>query len=87
MIIEDRFFSFTELAKKHGFEGIKCRRSFKRGGSYLGAEWWHFQYEKALEPGKSTFGGELVKIYSLDECKKFAPWNDTKHCVWKESWF
>ena len=87
MIIEDRFFSFTELAKKHGFEGIKCRRSFKRGGSYLGAEWWHFQYEKALEPGKSTFGGELLKIYSLGECKKFAPWNDTKHCVWKESWF
>ena len=87
MIIEDRFFSFTELARKHGFEGIKCRRSFKRGGSYLGAEWWHFQFEKALEPGKSTFGGELVKIYSLDECKKFAPWNDVKYCVWKESWF
>ena len=87
VIVEDRFFSFTELARKHGFEGIKCRRSFKRGGSYLGAEWWHFQYEKALEPGKSTFGGELVKIYSLDECKKFAPWNDVKYCVWKESWF
>lgn len=87
VIVEDRFFSFTELARKHGFEPIKCRRSFKNGGSYLGAEWWHFQFEKALEPGKSTFGGELVKMYTLDECKAFGPWNDVKYCVWKESWF
>lgn len=87
VIVEDRFFSFTELARKHGFEPIKCRRSFKNGGSYLGAEWWHFQFEKALTPGHSTFGGELVKIYTLDECKAFGPWNDVKYCVWKESWF
>ena len=87
VIVEDRFFSFTELARKHGFEPIKCRRSFKNGGSYLGAEWWHFQFEKALDPGRSTFGGELVKMYTLDECKAFGPWNDVKHCVWKESWF
>lgn len=87
VMVEDRFFSFTELARKHGFEPIKCRRSFKNGGSYLGAEWWHFQFEKALTPGQSTFGGELVKIYTLDECKAFGPWNDVKYCVWKESWF
>ena len=85
--VEDRFFSFTDLAKKHGFHPIKSRRSFKRGGSYLGAEWWHFQYEKALEPGVSTFGGELLKIYTLAECKKFGPWETVKHCVWQESWW
>jgi hypothetical protein len=87
VVVEDRFFSFTDLAKKHGFEGIKCRRSFKTGGSYLGAEWWHFQYEKALEPGVSTFGGELLKIYTLKECRDFGPWEDVKHCVWQESWW
>ena len=85
--VEDRFFSFTELARKHGFEPIKCRRSFKSGGSYLGAEWWHFQYEKALVPEHSTFGGELIKMYTLDECRAFAPWDDVKHCVWKKEWF
>jgi hypothetical protein len=85
--VEDRLFSFTDLAKKHGFHPIKSRRSFKRGGSYLGAEWWHFQYEKALDPGVSTFGGELLKIYTLAECKKFGPWGTVKHCVWQESWW
>ena len=86
--VEGRFFSFTELARKHGFESIKCRRSFKNGGSYLGAEWWHFQYEKALTPGVSTFGGELLKVYTLAEVKStFATWEDTKHCIWQESWF
>lgn len=88
VVVEDRFFSFTDLAKKHGFEPIRSRRYFKTGGSYLGAEWWHFQYEKALTPGVSTFGGELLKVYSLSELKsKFEPWEITKNAVWKESWF
>lgn len=88
VIVEGRFFSFTELAKKHGFEPIRSRRYFKTGGSYLGAEWWHFQFEKALTPGVSTFGGELLKIYSLAEVKtKFKPWEESKNAVWKESWF
>ena len=88
VVVEDRFFSFTELARKHGFESIKSRRYFKTGGSYLGAEWWHFQFEEALEPGVSTFGGELLKIYSLSELKsKFEPWEITKNAVWQKSWF
>ena len=87
VIVEDRFFSFTDLAKKYGFHPIKSRRYFKSGGSYLGAEWWHFQYEKALTPGVSTFGGELLKIYSIEKCRKFAPWESVKQCVWKESWW
>jgi len=87
VIVEDRFINFTELANKHGFHGISARRYFLAGGNYLGAEWWHFQWEKGLTPGVSTFGGEHMKIYTLEECRKFAPWEDTKHCVWKESWF
>ena len=85
--VEARMFSITEIAEKHGFKPIRARRYFMAGGHYAGAEWWHFQYEKALTPGVSTFGGELVKIYTLEECRKFAPWEDTKHCVWKESWW
>lgn len=88
IIVEDRFFSITELARKHGFEGIKCRRSFKSGGSYLGAEWWHFSFTKPLIPGVSTFGGELLKMYSLAEVKAtFKPWELVKNAVWQESWF
>jgi hypothetical protein len=86
-IVEARMFSITELAEKHGFKTIRARRYFMAGGHYAGAEWWHFQYEKALTPGVSTFGGELMKIYTIEECRKFAPWEDTKHCIWKESWW
>ena len=86
-VVEGRMFSITEIAEKHGFKPIRARRYFMAGGHYAGAEWWHFQWEKGLTPGVSTFGGELVKIYTLEECRKFAPWEDTKHCIWKESWW
>jgi len=85
--VKARMFSLTEVFERHGFKPIRSRRYFIAGGNYLGAEWWHFQYEKALTPGVSTFGGELLKIYSIEKCRKFAPWEDTKHCIWKESWW
>lgn len=80
-------FNFTELAAKHGFERIAARSSFFRGGSYGGAEWWHFQYERALTPGKSKFGDELLKVYPLEECEKFNYWKDVKNSVFKKEWF
>ena len=86
-IVEARMFSITDIAEQHGFKPIRARRYFMAGGHYAGAEWWHFQWEKGLTPGVSTFGGELMKIYTLEECRKFAPWEDTKHCIWKESWW
>ena len=85
--IKERMFSLTELAEKHGFKPIRARRSFMNGGSYLGAEWWHFQYEEALTHGVSTFGGELLKLYTHSECSEFAHWNASKNCVWKVDWF
>lgn len=85
--IKERMFSITEIARKHGFEPIRARRSFFRGGSYLGAEWWHFQYEAALDSGVSTFGGELLKLYTASECSEFAHWNVSKNCVWQVNWF
>ena len=85
--VKDRMFSLTEVFEKHGFKPIRARRYFIAGGNYLGAEWWHFQYEKALHPGVSTFGGELLKIYSIEKCRKFAPWEEVKSSVWKESWW
>ncbi len=53
------FFDLTALFKQHGFERIKARESFESGGDQLGAEWWHFQCERGLVSGKSTFGEEL----------------------------
>jgi hypothetical protein len=86
-IVESRMFSITELAKKHGFEPIRARRYFMAGGHYTGAEWWHFQWEKGLVRGESTFGGELLKLYSIGECKKFRPWEQTKNCTFGVDWF
>ena len=85
--VSGRFFSFTELAGQHGFKPIRARRSFFRGGSYTGAEWWHFQYERALDPRKSKFGEELLRVYSIDKCKKFHYWDQVKDCVFKIDWF
>jgi hypothetical protein len=85
--IEGRMFSITEIAEKHGFKPIRARGWFMRGGKYTGAEWWHFQFESALTPGVSTFGGELLKLYTMAECRQFEHWDASKNCVWKENWF
>jgi hypothetical protein len=87
MIVKDRFFCFTDIAEKHGWKGIRARRTFFRGGTWLGCEAWHWQWEAGLVPGASTFGGELLKLYSKPECKTFVHWDITKNCVWQESWF
>lgn len=85
--VTGRFFSFTELAKKHGWERIRGRRSFYKGGSYTGAEWWHFQWEAGLDKGKSKFGEELLKIYSMSECKNFVYWDVAKNSTFGIDWF
>ena len=85
--ITARVFNFTKLAKDHGFENISARRSFFRGGAYGGAEWWHFQWEEGLEPRKTTFGEELLKVYTLQKAKRFVYWDEAKNCKWKVNWF
>ena len=85
--VTGRYFSFTELAKKHGFYPIKARGWFLRGGKYTGAEWWHFQYEAGLEKGASTFGTELLRLYSRSDCEKFEHWDISKNCVFGVDWF
>ena len=80
-------FNFTEVAAKHGFVNISARKNFFEGGAYGGAEWWHFQYDKALSKGKSKFGEELLKVYSLNEAQKFVYWSEVKDNVYGVNWF
>lgn len=85
--VTDKFVDFTALALKHGFHSIRARSSFFRGGSYGGAEWWHFQYERALTEGVSKFGEELLKVYPLSKCESFIYWNEAKDCIFGKNWF
>lgn len=80
-------FYFTGLAWSYGFMPISGRKSFFSGGSYGGAEWWHHQYVVDLVEGQTTFGEELLKVYTLSECKKFVYWNEAKDAVYGVSWF
>ena len=82
-----RAFNFTAVAERHGFRNIRARRSFFKGGAYGGAEWWHFQWENHLIGNKTTFGEELLKVYSIEKAKKFVYWNEAKNCKWKVNWF
>jgi len=85
--ISCRAFDLTGLFKKYGWERIRGRRSFFRGGAYGGAEWWHFQYEAALEVGVSKFGSELLKVYPPSQAERFAYWDESKNCVFGKTWF
>jgi hypothetical protein len=88
-VVTGKYVNFTELAAKYGFKGISARKSFLKGGGYTGAEWWHFQCEAVLTPGVSTFGEELLKVYSESEIKsKFkGDWDLLKSSTWKTDWF
>jgi peptidoglycan hydrolase-like protein with peptidoglycan-binding domain len=78
--------NFTQMAGFSGFRSIRGRKSFFKGGSYMGAEWWHFQWEEGLVKGESTFGEELLKVYTLAQCKAFAYWDEAKDAVFGVSW-
>lgn len=80
-------FNFTEVAARHGFANISARKSFFDGGAYGGSEWWHWQYETPLVKGKSTFGEELLRVYTLEQAKKFVYWDDVKDNVFGQNWF
>ncbi|WP_028865216.1 peptidoglycan-binding domain-containing protein [Psychromonas aquimarina] len=73
-LISGRFIDLTALFETQGFKRIRARRSFFTGGSWLGAEWWHFQYENGLEKGVSTFGDELLKVYTEKQIRRTPVW-------------
>ena len=85
--ITAKVINFTLLAMRHGFQPISARRSFFTGGPYAGAEWWHFQWETGLKQGVTTFGEELLKVYTKAEAKKFIYWEEAKDSKWKIDWF
>jgi hypothetical protein len=84
--VEGPFKSLTALFEAHGFHPIRARRRFFEDGRALAAEWWHFQYERALVPKISTFGGELLKVYSREQVMETPPWRYRNH-IFKINWF
>lgn len=83
------YVDFTSLAAKYGFRPIRGKKKFFTGGSYSGAEWWHFQCNDLLVPHVSTFGAELLKSYDIQTIQRefCGNWADAHHAVWKETWF
>jgi hypothetical protein len=81
-----KFLNLTKLFEQHGFKRIRARQSFFNGGTWLGAEWWHFQYEVGLERGVSTFGNELLRVYSEEQVQGTPPWR-YKDYVFGVNWF
>lgn len=81
------FFDFTALAAKFDFHRIPARKAFFESGQMTAAEWWHFGWESGLTPGKTTFGEELLRVYTPEEAEKFVYWTEAKDAVWRRSWF
>jgi hypothetical protein len=68
------FLDLTALFAEHGFRPIRAKRRFEEGGSLMGADWWHFQYDRGLVEGASTFGQELLKTFSEETLAATPPW-------------
>jgi hypothetical protein len=84
--ISGSFIDLTERFREKGFEPIKARPHFEDGGSIMGAEWWHFQYEEGLVAGVSTFGSELQKVYSTSTLEGTEPWR-YREKIFQINWF
>ena len=84
--VKGQFTDLTAAFEAEGFKGIRARKAFFRGGSKLGAEWWHFQYEEGLIPEVTTFGGELLRVYSKEQLEGTPPWRHRDR-VFKVDWF
>lgn len=84
--VTGHFLDLTALFAENGFKPIRARAAFEKGGDYLGAEWWHFQWEVGLVPGVSTFGAELQKIYPKSALVNSPPWAYRDY-VWQQDWF
>jgi len=85
--ISANVFSFTQLAKKVGFYPISAKPSFFQSGELRTSEWWHFQWNEGLIPGTSSFGGELLKSYTLQQCEKFPKWEQVENSKFMIDWF
>jgi hypothetical protein len=72
--VSGKFLDLTEIFAENGFNRIRARKSFFNNGTWLGAEWWHFQYELGLIEGESTFGNELLRVYSKETLRPTPPW-------------
>lgn len=79
-------FDFTAMAMRHGFNPIPARKAFFDKGDAGAAEWWHWSWTTGLT-GKTTFGAELLRVYSLAEAQKFVYWEEAKSAVYGVSWF
>jgi hypothetical protein len=84
--VTDHFVDLTTLFAAHGFRPIRARPGFEQGGDYLGAEWWHFQWEVGLVPGSSTFGSDLLRAYPRATLEPTPPWS-FRDRVWQVNWF
>lgn len=81
------FYDFTALAKKFGFKPVDANIHFLMGNAYYGANWWHFQWERNLIWGQSTFGTELLRYYRLERIKKdFQHWDTVKNFRYGIEW-
>lgn len=79
------FLDLTTLLEEYGFKPIRARQRFRSGGNLMGAEWWHFQYEKGLIRGVSTFGQELRRLYDVRRLEGTSPW-EHRDKVFGEEW-
>ncbi len=80
-----KFVCLTEIFAEQGLLPIPARPKFFRGGGMIYAEWWHFQYEAGLIAHVSTFGAELLKVYSEEALEGTPPWR-YRNRVFGESW-
>jgi hypothetical protein len=84
--IAGRFIDLTALMAKHGFKSSRPHpRFFDFRGDPIYSDWWHFKCDDALIPQVSTFGGELLRVYSEATLAGTPPW-ENRHKIFGREW-
>ena len=81
VLVSGQFLDLTTVMVEHGFRGIPAHKSawWEAGqqgprGGYSGTEWWHWSWREGLEVGETTYGDELLRVYTLAQLERTAPW-------------
>jgi hypothetical protein len=81
-----RFIDLTALLARHGFKpGSPHPRFFDFRGDPIYSDWWHFKCHDGLIPHVSTFGGELLRVYSETTLAGTQPW-ENRHKIFAREW-
>jgi len=89
--VTGEFVDLTAMFADAGFVPIRPRRAWREPKDGLreriSSEWWHFESHRGMVKGKTTFGEELLRCFSLGSVQSTDTWQQSRLKRWNGGYF